>query len=95
MVRLLANSPYLEQADLDWREYYAEVEEDLKAARYSQHAAAFLLTLLLNVEMLMLPRLWMLLDATDKLIDAVVRSRISLATGLASPRSPDLGHLSR
>lgn len=73
VVRLLADSPYLEQAGLDWKEYYAEIEEDLKAARYSQHAAAFLLTLLPNVEMLTLPKLWKPLDATDKLIDAVVR----------------------
>ncbi|MCJ1271614.1 hypothetical protein MMC22_011516, partial [Lobaria immixta] len=73
VVRLLANSPHLEQAGLDWKEYYAEIEEDLEAARYSQHAAAFLLTVLPNVETLTLPRLWKPLDATDKLIDAVVR----------------------
>lgn len=73
MVRLFTNSPYLEQAGLHWKEYYAEVEEDLQAARYSQHAAAFLLTLLPNVEMLTLSKLWKPLDATNKLMDAVVR----------------------
>ncbi|KAL9127513.1 MAG: hypothetical protein Q9217_003623 [Psora testacea] len=73
VVRLLADSPYLEQANLDWQEYYAEIVEDLKAVRYSQHAAAFLLTLLPNIETLKLPRRWKPLSATDKLIDAVVR----------------------
>ena len=73
VARLFADSPYLEQAGLDWKEYYDEIEEDLKVARYSQHAAAFLLTLLPNVEMLTLPKLWKPLDATEKLIDAVVR----------------------
>ncbi len=72
VVRLLADSPYLEQAGLDWQEYYGQIEEDLKAARYSQHAAAFLLTLLPNVEKLTLPKLWKPNDATDKLIEAVV-----------------------
>ena len=71
--RLLAGSPYLVQAGLDWQEYYNEIEEDLQASRYSQHAAAFLLTLLPNVEELTLPQLWKPLDATDKLIDVVVR----------------------
>ena len=70
---LLADSPYLKQAGLDWKEYYAEIEEDLEARSYSQHAAAFLLTLLPNVETLKLPKPWKPLDATDKLIDAVVR----------------------
>ncbi|KAJ5201435.1 uncharacterized protein N7498_006098 [Penicillium cinerascens] len=44
--RLLADSPYL----LDWKEYYSAIEEDLNAARYSQHAAAFVLTLLPNLK---------------------------------------------
>ena len=73
VVKLLADSPYLEQAGLDWQEYYNEIEEDLQAARYSQHAAAFLLTLLPNVETLTLPFRWKPLSATDKLIDAIVR----------------------
>ena len=72
VTRLFAHSPYLEHARLDWQTYYAEIEEDLQAARYSQHAAAFLLTLLPNVEKLYLPNKWKPNDATDKLIDAVV-----------------------
>ena len=73
VLRLLADSPYLKQAGLDWQEFYAKIEEDLQAVRYSQHAAAFLMTLLPNVELLMLPQRWKPLDATDKLIDAIVR----------------------
>lgn len=53
--RLWANSTDLKQAGLDWREFESEVEKDLVAIRYSQHAAAFLLTLLPNVESLKLP----------------------------------------
>ena len=71
--RLLAGSPYLAQAGLDWQKYYNEIEEDLQASRYSQHAAAFLLTLLPNVETLSLPHRWKPVFTTDKLIDAVVR----------------------
>ena len=76
VIRLFAESPYLEQAGLDWNEYLAKIEEELdvdRIPRYSQHAAAFLLTLLPNVDRLILPRFWQPLDATDKLIDAVVR----------------------
>ncbi len=71
-------------------------EEDLEAVRYSQHAAAFLMTLLPNVEKLALPRRWKPLGATNKLIDVIVRMANQshlLKTGLASPRLPDLGHL--
>jgi hypothetical protein len=72
VVRLLAGSLYLERAGLDWQGYYAEIEEDFQAARYSQHAAAFLLTLLPNIENLRLPKRWKPLGATDKLIEAAV-----------------------
>ena len=73
VTRLLADSSYLKQAGLDWQEYYAEIEEDLQASRYSQYAAAFLLTLLPNVETLILPQRWKPLSAPDKLVDAIVR----------------------
>ena len=73
VLRLLADSPYLEQAGLDWQEFYAKIEEDLQAVRYSQLAASFLMMLLPNVETLTLPRKWKPLDATDKLTDAIVR----------------------
>lgn len=69
---LFTNSSYLKQAGLDWLEYYVEVEKDLQAARYSQHATAFLLTLLPNVKNLSLPKRWKPCLATDKLIGAVV-----------------------
>ncbi|KAL8727286.1 MAG: hypothetical protein Q9181_005770 [Wetmoreana brouardii] len=72
VLRLLADSPYLKQAGLDWQEFYAKIEEDLQAVRYSQNAASFLMTLLPNVETLTLPKRWKPLDPTDKLIDAIV-----------------------
>lgn len=76
VTRLFAESPYLEQAGLDWKEYLAKIEEELnvdRIPRYSQHAAAFLLTLLPNVHRLILPQFWEPLGATDRLLDAVVR----------------------
>lgn len=73
VLRLLADSPHLKQAGLDWQQFYAKIEEDLEAVRYSQHAASFLLTLLPNVEKLVLPSIWKPLEATDKLIDVIAR----------------------
>ncbi len=70
---LLASSPYLEAAGLDWKEYWTAIDEDLENRGYSQHAAAFLLTLLPNIKTLVLPRRWKALDATDKLIDTLIR----------------------
>ncbi|OOQ86765.1 hypothetical protein PEBR_19909 [Penicillium brasilianum] len=52
IMRLLAGSADLKQADLDWREYWAVIQEDLNDGRFSQHAAAFALTLLPNVKFL-------------------------------------------
>ena len=72
MLRLLADSPHLKQAGLDWQKFYAEIEEDLQAVRYSQHAASFFMTLLPNVETLKLPQRWKPLDATDTLVDAII-----------------------
>lgn len=69
VIRLFAESPYLEQAGLE-EELNVNVYRN---PRYSQHAAAFLLTLLPNVDRLILPQFWKPLDATDRLIDAVVR----------------------
>ncbi len=34
VVRVFADSTYLEQAGLDWKRYHDEIEEDLKVARY-------------------------------------------------------------
>ena len=73
MIRLLANSSYLEEAGLDWKVFRTELESELQFSYYSQLAAAFLLTLLPNVESFTLPSKWKPLEATDKLIDTVVR----------------------
>ena len=72
MVELLANSFYLKKAGIDWRLYWAAIEEDLEASSYSQHAAAFALTLLPNVKTFKLPRWWKPIPATGKLLDAVI-----------------------
>ena len=85
VIRLFANCPYLKQADLDWKEYLDRIEEDLDGdenPRYSQYAAAFLLTLLPNVKKLILPRYWKPVDATERLIDAIVhRTKQSNSSG--------------
>ena len=72
--KLLAQSPYLKQAGLDWQQYFAKImEEEGPFGRWSPHAAVFLLTLLPNVEKLTLPARVGPLESTDKLIDAIVR----------------------
>lgn len=72
---LFSESHLLVQAELDWREYYAAIEDDLKQDfPYSQHATVFLLALLPDVKTLALPNRWKSLKGTDKLIDAVVRN---------------------
>lgn len=85
MNTLFAKSPYLEQAGLDWKEYYAVIRKDIEADRwrfFSLNAAAFVLTLLPNVKTLMLPRPWMdrkqfteqkQIDEADKLIAVIFR----------------------
>ncbi len=91
---LLADSTYLEASDLDAREFYNAIEEDFEAKRYSQHAAAFLLTLLPNVKMLRLPKYWKPLEATDKLIDTLVRRAKQSTQHLLADR-PSLAQVSR
>ena len=72
LARLLAQSSYLREAGLDWRHYYHTIRKEVSTARYSQHAAAFLLTLLTNIKNFKLPDTWMSLEATDKLINVIV-----------------------
>ena len=72
VIELLANSFYLKEAGIDWREYWAAIEEDIYDGSYSQHAAAFTLTLLPNAKTFKLPRWWKPIPATDKLIDTVI-----------------------
>ena len=75
MIRLFVNCPCLVQAGLDWKTYLDSIEVELNSRshpHYSQHAAAFLLTLQPNVKTLTLPRRWKPLETTDRLIDATV-----------------------
>ncbi|OKL57983.1 hypothetical protein UA08_06860 [Talaromyces atroroseus] len=98
VMKLLADSSYLQEAGLDWREYYTTIKEDFYQRRYSQYAAAFLLTLLPNVKSFTLPWRWESLEATDKLIDAIIlrarqaspphgRASIAQVTAFTSTRS--------
>lgn len=77
VVAIFAESPYLRAAGLDWREFYARIQEDLEGeGRYSQHAAAFLLTLLPNVTSLKLPCLWRPCEMAEQLIHAIARRAV-------------------
>ncbi|KAK5626667.1 hypothetical protein RRF57_002382 [Xylaria bambusicola] len=73
LVSLFANSSYLARAGLDWKEYYALVKQEVQRSDYSQHAAAFILTLLPNITSLTLPRQWKPSDKTDRLLEVIVR----------------------
>ncbi|KAE8410750.1 hypothetical protein BDV36DRAFT_306862 [Aspergillus pseudocaelatus] len=73
VTRLLAESSYLREAGLEWHEYYAGIEDDHDAARYSQYAAAFVLTLLPNLKVLKLPIEWKPVAATNKLLEVIMR----------------------
>ncbi|KAI0521718.1 F-box domain protein [Xylaria bambusicola] len=73
LVALFANSSYLARAGLDWKEYYALVKQEVQRPGYSQHAAAFVLTLLPNVTSLVLPQQWKPSDKTDRLLEVIVR----------------------
>lgn len=67
---LFAKSRYL--GGNDWQKYYAEFEQALEYNRYSQAAAAFLLTLLPNIKSVALPQLWKPDGSTERLLQAVV-----------------------
>ncbi|EAW13606.1 F-box domain protein [Aspergillus clavatus NRRL 1] len=76
VAQLMASSLYLKEAGLDWKEYYAAMEkefDEFDASIYSQHAAAFLLTLLPNVKRLKLPASWQPVARTDKLVETIIR----------------------
>ncbi|TEY74382.1 hypothetical protein BOTCAL_0073g00210 [Botryotinia calthae] len=79
---LLADSPYLKKAGLDWKEYHELIKADLRRNRYSrnysQHVTAFVLTLLPNVKTLMLSP-WQPLEAPKKLFEAILaESKLSM-----------------
>lgn len=72
VVDLFANSTYLKQAGIDWREYYTTFETDVREQRYSQNGSAFLLTLLPRAQKLTMPHHWKSNVATDALLSSVV-----------------------
>lgn len=74
VVALFANSPYFQRAGLDWRQYYCRIADDFQRTpkkRFSQHATAFVLTLLPNARALRIPKLWNPTDASSQLVHAV------------------------
>jgi hypothetical protein len=73
IVQLFANSRYLRQAQLDWREYYSTFVEDARKMRYSQHGVVFLLSLLEDTEDLTIPSLWAPNAATNQLLDVLAQ----------------------
>lgn len=96
IVQLFANSRYLQQAQLDWREYYLTFAEDVRDMRYSQHGSVFLLTLLEDTEKIILPSQWKMNAATEQLLDELVdegRNSNFQSSGLRSITNFD-GHLS-
>lgn len=102
VVALFSESPYLREAGLDWRQYYAAIQEDTREDQdppnmYSQHAAAFLLTLLPNVTSLKLPSHWHPCEMADRLILATVRKAASRPGHPSSPLwdRPSLAQLTR
>lgn len=74
VIRMLANSSDLKRAGIDWKEYWAAIEEDLNTGEYSQHCATFVLTLLPNLRRLRLPTEWCYgaFEAPDRLLDTVI-----------------------
>lgn len=74
VIELFKHSRYLQQAGLNWKEFVDKIEEELdtKCPHYSQHASAFVLTLLPNVKELILPDYFKSNVAGDRLIDAIV-----------------------
>ena len=87
IVQLFAKSKYLQRAGLDWKEYYSMFSEDVREERYSQHGAAFLLTLLGDAESLTIPMSWEPNAATNQLLNVLVteaRQPSSLSSGLRS-----------
>ncbi|KAA8645024.1 uncharacterized protein ATNIH1004_009235 [Aspergillus tanneri] len=71
--QLFADSSYLRKAGIDWKEYYSAMMEDINNCCYSQQAAAFVLTLLPNLQRFRLPELWNPTPASEKLIATVIR----------------------
>ncbi|THV53843.1 hypothetical protein BGAL_0040g00040 [Botrytis galanthina] len=73
--KLLAVSPYLKKAGLDWEEYHDLIKADLRRNRhsnnYSQHVTAFVLTLLPNVKTLVLSP-WQPVEAPKRLFEAIL-----------------------
>ncbi|KAJ6047949.1 uncharacterized protein N7446_011134 [Penicillium canescens] len=72
--QLFAESLYLREAGLDWKEFYSAMMEDVNSWRQSEHAAAFALTLLPNLQVLTAAFSGFRSSAPKKLITAVLQT---------------------
>jgi hypothetical protein len=96
-VTLFTESPYLEKAGLEWKEYYTSMQKEYRSrgtpeAAYSQHAAEFLLTLLPNVKTLQLPSEWDAEKSNEALLYVIVLA--AKQTDVTSS-TPSLGKVRR
>jgi hypothetical protein len=82
--QLFANSLCLKEAGLDWKEYYSTMMEDVHSWRRSEHAAAFVLTLLPNLEVLTPGFSRFRSPAPQKLITAILQTARRNPRGNAS-----------
>lgn len=71
VAELVQSSAAVRQAGLDPEQYYAILEEEVYSRRYSQYAAAFLLTLLPNIITLKLPQHWKPNEASNRLLSCI------------------------
>lgn len=82
--QLFADSLCLKEAGLDWKEYYSAMMEDVNSWRQSEHAAAFVLTLLPNLQVLMPGFSGFRSPAPQKLITTVLQTTRQNPHGNAS-----------
>nr|POE49462.1 hypothetical protein CFP56_50379 [Quercus suber] len=77
VVSFVAKSSILRSTGWDEHAAAHVIEEDLCNRRYSQHAATFLLTMLPNVESLVLPLRWESNEMSNALLTTVIRSAVA------------------
>lgn len=84
MRQTFAGLSYLREAGLNWEEYYNDMMEDVSNCRYSEHAVAFVLTLLPNLQILRPTGYWGPTPTSQKLINAIIQTVRQNPNGTAS-----------
>lgn len=82
--QVFADSSYLREAGLDWKEYYSAMMQDVSNCRYSEHASAFVLTLLPNLQRLRPSCFCEPTPTSQKLINAIIQTARQNPHGTAS-----------